>query len=148
MELLTPHRRWPIWLISAGIPFGLIASSFLYYSMLLSSGTLDPHADSIGIPIFQDLFLAVASIPFVVALTWISLRNYHGKIRLLGWNSEKPVRSWAISIIVAVIIIGIVCQGVMGLFSPAWWCEIIWLPYSALWVLWMLMLRAAALSKD
>jgi hypothetical protein len=147
MELLTPQHRWPVWLLSAAIPSGLIATSFLYYPMLLKSGTLDPNADSIGIMMFQHLILAFAATPFVVALTWVSLRNYHGKSRLFGWNGDMPFRSWAITILAAVIIAKLVYENFVGLFSSTWWCEIVWLPYSALWTVWLLTLRAAALSK-
>jgi hypothetical protein len=148
MELLTPRQRWPIWMLSAGIPSGLVATSFLYYPMLLRSGTLDPNADSISIPLFQNLLWAAVAIPLVVALTWFSLRNYQGGRRLLGWNGEMPFRSWAISIVAALIIGVLLHDNFMGLLSPTWWCEIVWLPYSALWMIWVLMLRAAALSKE
>ncbi|WP_219892912.1 hypothetical protein [Aquisediminimonas profunda] len=147
MELLTPSKRWPIWVLSAGIPSGLVATSFLYYPLLLKSGVLDPNADSTGIPMFQDLYLAIVATPFVVALTWVSLRKYQGKSRLFGWNGEMPVRSWVTSILVALIIAELLSENIMGLISPTWWCEIVWLPYSALWVVWLLMLRAASLSK-
>ena len=146
MDLLTPQHRWPIWLLAADVPCGLVFTSILYYPMLLRSGTLDPYADSIAIPMFQDLILAAVSAPFVIALTWISLRNYNGRSRLLGWNSKMPFRSWATFVFVAVIAAERLYQSFVSLFSETWWCEIIWLPYSILFVAWLLALRAAALS--
>jgi hypothetical protein len=147
MKLFTPRQRWPIWLLSAGVPLSFVATSFLYYPLLLQSGLLDPNADSIGIPLFQDICLAVVSVPFIAVLTWACLRNYHGQADLLSWNHKGEVRFWATTVIAGMFIAALIYDNIAGLISIFWWCNLVWIPHSILLAFWVLMLRAAVLSK-
>ena len=147
MELFTPQQRWPIWLLSACIPLGFVATSFLYYPSLLQSGLLDPNADSIGIPLAQDMYLATVSAPFIAVLTWACLRNYHGGAQLLSWNYTETIRFWASTVMAGMFIAALMYDTVTGLISIFWRYNMIWIPHSLLLAYWVLMLRAAVLSK-
>ena len=147
MKLLTPQQRWPIWLLSACVPLGFAATSFLYYPLLLLSGLLDPNADSIGIPLAQDLFLATVSAPLIAVLTWACLRNYHGASELLSWKHARTIRFWASTVVAGIFIALLIYDTISSLISKFWWCNLIWIPHSLLLAYWILMLRAAVLSK-
>jgi hypothetical protein len=147
MKLLTPQQRWPVWLVSACVPLASITTSFLYYPLLLQSGLLDPNADSIGIPLAQDFFVATVSVPFIVVLTWACLRNYHGEVELLSWKPTKTIRFWAFTVIAGVFVAALFYNTITDLISIFWWPNIIWIPHSLLLAYWVLILRAAVLSK-
>ena len=142
-----PQHRWPIWLLSACVPLGFVATSFLYYPLLLRSGLLDPNADSIAIPLAQDMYLATVSAPFIAVLTWACLRNYHGEADLLTWNPKGTIRFWASTVMAGMFIAALIYDTITGLTSIFWWCNMIWIPHSLFVACWVLMLRAAALSK-
>ena len=147
MELFTPQQRWPIWLLSACVPLGFVATSFLYYPSLLQSGLLDPNADSIGIPLAQDMYLAASVAPFIAVLTWACLRNYHGGAELLSWNHTGTIHFWASTVMAGMFISALIYDTVTDLISIFWLYNVIWIPHSLLLAYWVLMLRAAVLSK-
>ena len=147
MKILTPRRRSPIWLLSACVPLGFVATSFLYYPLLLQSGLLDPNADSIGIPLAESVLLATLSAPFIAVLTWACLLNYHGDAELLIWNHTGALRFWASTDITAMFIAALIYDTVTDLISIFWRQNLIWIPHSLLLAYWVLMLRAAVLSK-
>jgi hypothetical protein len=147
MKLFTPQQRWLIWLLSACVPLGFVATGFLYYPLLLRSGLLDPNADSIGIPLAKDMYLATVSAPFIAVLTWACLRNYHGEAELLSWNPTRTIRFWASTVIAGLFIAVLIYDTITSLISIFWWPNLIWIPHYLLLAYWVLMLRAAVLSK-
>ncbi len=147
MKLITPQRRWPIWLLSASVPLSYVATSFLYYPLLLKSGLLDQSADSIGMPLFQDLYLAVFSVPVISFMTWACLRDYKGEADLLVWEHQNTIRFWITTVFAGMFIAALIFDNITSLISVAWWCNLIWLPHSGLLAYWVLMLRAAVLSR-
>ncbi len=96
---------------------------------------------------FQDLYLAAVSAPFIAFLTWACLRNYRGEAELLSWDHKGTVRFCATTFIAGMLIAILIYDIIMGLFSQFWWCNLVWIPHSVLLALWVLMLRAAVLSK-
>ena len=147
MKLLTPQQRWPIWLLSACVPLGFIATGFLYYPSLAQSGLLNPSADSISIPLAKDLYTATVSAPFIAVLTWACLRGYQGGTELLIWNPARTIRFWVSTVISGMIISVLIYDAVAIFFSIFWRHNLIWIPHSLFVAYWVLMLRAAVLSK-
>jgi hypothetical protein len=147
MKLFTPQQRWPIWLLSACVPLGFVATSFLYYPLILQSGLLDPNADSIGIPLVQDMYLATGSAPFIAVLTWACLRSYHGEADLLSWKHSVTIRFWVSTVTAGVFIAALIYDSIAGLISTFWWCNMVWITHYLILKYWILVLRAAALSK-
>jgi hypothetical protein len=138
--LRMPLRRWPIWLLATSLPLGLVGLSLVYYPLLLKSGTLDPYADTIVIPIAENFMLAVMSAPLIGVVTWAALRNYFGGSALFCWDTKRPTRSWVVSILSGVAIAAIVHDTVVGFWWPAPLYELLWIPYSFLCMIWVLVL--------
>lgn len=118
--------------------------NFVYYSALLHSGTLDPQADSVGIPIFISIQATIVlTLPAVIA-TAIFARPDAGDI--LSWRRDRPVASAIISLpfgIVAAAGVGLI---IVGLYELGFWFDLLPLLHLGLCVAWVLMARAGAIA--
>lgn len=141
-----PRTSTPLWLLTAALLLGFPAINFLYWPQVLESGVLRPEADSIGIPIFGSILVAIVAAPFVVGATWFCLRRYNPETRLLVWRHDRPWRTLAASLALGVppVLIAGVCVADLGLALP--WYEHLWTAYSIGLSYWLLTLRAAVVA--
>src|SRR5690349_5924672 len=119
-------REWPIWGVTAALPFTLPFVSILYYRRLLDSGTLNPDADSIGIPIMGHFMAAFLIAPVVLSVTWACLWRYQGGALLFGWDWNRPGRTVAATVLLglpALVIVGAMAADIFA-FLP--WYEYLW----------------------
>ena len=61
-----PKSSWIIWALAGAVILGLPATSWLYFPLLLESGTLPPDGDSIMIPMAGSVLLSGVISPFVI----------------------------------------------------------------------------------
>jgi hypothetical protein len=122
-------------------------TAFVYYDALLASGTLDPSADSIAIPIFSTVMFSVVAFPVIAAITAIFLQKYPGSVSLVIWDANRPLRSFIFSSIFGVpaAVIAVSAEQDFGRMLP--WYEYLWLPLYLLLVVWLLALRAAVVGQ-
>ena len=144
---MLPRRVWPIWVVSVLLPVGFVGVSLVYYPILLLSGRLNPQSDSIGIPIVQDFTTAALLMPIILVMTAIALRKYAGPVPLFFWDRSAHTRSIIVSIICGVPAllagVGIVYDVVQ--FMP--WYEYFIEINLVHGIVWLLLIRAAALSR-
>ena len=104
--IFTPKKRyqvhlyWVIYFISR--PF----SSCAYYTWNLKRGAYPTNADSISIPIFQEILGLIIIVPLaMLGILWIT-KNYPGKVNVFINNSKRPLWSlvWTILFISLIII--------------------------------------------
>ena len=142
-------RRKPVtlwvytWLLILGFPI----ANIIYYDRLLASGTLSPDADSVAIPMFGDIVLTVFFTPFVIAITWLCLRNYNAGTKLLAWRVDRPVRSFAATLVCITMAITIIAATITDFRKAMPSYEYILTYYSLIWIPWLLWLRAAVIEQ-
>ena len=146
-DLPLPNKRWPFWCASAITVIGLPISSFVYFDALLRSGTLPPDGDSVAIPIFSSVVLALLLSPIVAATTYFVLRRERFGSTLLAWRRSQPLFSLITTILFGVPALGLVCLILEPFVDREPAIEFIWIPYTAFLAFWLLLLRAAALSS-
>jgi hypothetical protein len=139
-------REWPIWVTMAALPLTLPFVSLFYSRRLLNSGTLNPDADSIAIPIMNDLTAAFLIAPVVLAVTWACLWRYDGGAVLFGWDRDRPWRAVAATVSLGLPALGIAGSVAADIFAALPWYEYSWDGYFSLWAIWLLLLRAALLA--
>lgn len=142
-----PSRSWPLWVLSCSLLLSLPVLSFIYWPMVLRSGVLPTDADSIGIPMFNDLLTAVLGAPIVLGIAWLCFRRYNPETRLAAWRSDRPARSLLATLILggAAGALTVLLLAVTRLDWP--WYEHLWTGYALLWVWWFLALRAALIEQ-
>ena len=135
-------KGW-LWIGAIFIPALFVADAFLYYPALLRSGTLDPNADSIGIPVGMAL---IASPIFVILLSLYALPalwRYRDNARFFEWDRSAPWRmavSFVLYGIPAVLIVG---ERLYALSQVKPYYEYFDSIFVVPLFLWVLMLRAA-----
>lgn len=105
--LSTPKSRKAI--ILPGLLLLLSQPFFTYfnYSINLNKGIYSPNADSIGIPIFAEIFFWILLLPWAIyGLIWAT-RNYPGKISL-GVSGKLTKRIFWWNMLFAILIVYIV----------------------------------------
>jgi hypothetical protein len=145
-RLSLGEREWPIWAATAALPLALVPVSILYYRLLLESGTLNPQADSIAIPIVGNAMAAMMVAPFVLAITWLCTWGYEGDADLLGWDGARPWRSLAATLVLGTPALGIAGLIAIDIASALAWYEYLWDVYFGIWAAWFLLLRAVFLA--
>lgn len=139
-------RNWLTWGCAVALPTSLVVVSNVYYPLLQASGTLDPDADTIMIPLYHDAQLALYMAPIVVAITWLCLRKKRAAGSLLVWDSGRPLRSWTFSAVLGAPAVALAIAIVADLTAGLPWYENLWSGYACLWVLWLLLLRSALVA--
>lgn len=143
-----PRHPITIWFLSLLVIVGYPAVSFIYWPQVLEAGMLPPHGDSIAIPMFDSIFGALFLSPFVLLITFLSIRGYSRDARLFTWQRSHPVRSWVLTLLLG-------APAALTLFATAVdlgrvfpWYEYTWTVYFVILSIWALILRAAALSRQ
>ena len=142
-----PSRSWPLWLLTGLVLLGFPVVNFIYWPRVLRSGTLPPDADSIGIPMFGSVLLALIASPLVLGIGWLCLRRYNPETRLTAWRKDRPYRSALVTLTFgagAALTMAVVFE---ALKADAPWYEYLWTGYCVLWVPWFVALRAAAVAQ-
>lgn len=142
-----PSRSWPLWMLGGLLLLGLPALSFVYWPHVLRSGVLPPEADSIAIPMFNDLLVAVVLTPFVLGTAGLCLRRYNRSVRLAAWRLDRPIRSLVASLVLGGAAAALAAVLVVDIRSDWPWYEHLWTGYSLLWLWWFLALRAAVIEQ-
>ena len=142
-----PSRPWPLWMLTGALILGLPVLSFIYWPLVLQSGVLPPHADSIAIPMFNDVLVAIVLSPIVLGVACLCLREYNPETRLLAWRRDRPVRSTVFTVILGGPAAGLAALLIIDV-RPDWpWYEHLWAGYGLLWISWFMALRAAAIER-
>jgi hypothetical protein len=142
-----PRRPWLLWSLTALVLAVFPAVNFIYWPQVLRSGVLPPDGDSIGIPMFGSVLITVVASPLVLGIAWLCLRRYNPETRLAAWRQDRPYRSAFATL--AFITAAALASGlaIATLTPDAPWYEYLWPVYFALWVPWLLALRAAAVEQ-
>jgi hypothetical protein len=137
---------WPFWCLTAVAVVGFPITSVFYFDTLLRLGTLPPDGDSIAIPIFGSVILAFAAAPVAILVTFLSVRRYQAGGTLLSWRPKQPIFSGAITVVFGVpfLFLAYILIHLVVIRAPA--IEYIWAPYTAALAVWLLLLRAAAIT--
>ncbi len=121
----------------------------IYYPALLRSGTLPSDGDSIAIPIFQDFITAAILAPIALTITWLCLRYYVGGAKLTIWQHDKPIRSALMTALFGVPALLWASMIIYSYIIKAWPLrEYLWLLVFIPQILWLLVMRAAAVSQN
>jgi hypothetical protein len=147
IDFPLPRSVWPYWLLAAAVVAGFPITSFVYYPALLGTGTLPPDGDSIAIPMFGSVIVAVVSAPGVLLLTYMCLRKYKPGGTVLIWRRDRPVSSIILTLCFGVPVVALIAFAVQDAFAPYPLVESISTPYGLICVVWLMALRAAALSR-
>ena len=148
LEIPLPEKPWPIWLTAISIPFVYVGTAFVYYPQLLRSGTLDPNADSIAIPMYSSVIFAGPLAIFVLAVTSIVMIFYSGRSgSLFAWNSDRPIFTITISVLFGGPAILLFLSFLNSIIQLHPWYEYIPEINSMLWIAWLLLLRGVLVSR-
>ena len=142
-----PSRPLLMWVLTGFVLTGFPVVNFIYWPEVLRSGVLPSDGDSIGIPMFGSVFVTLILSPLILGITWLCLRRYNPETRLASWRPDRPYRSVVLtglsgagSVFLAAVIFD-------GLRPGLPWYEYLFEAYFALWLPWLLGLRAAAIEQ-
>jgi len=109
----TPRHRATLW-ISANVAWfsGLPAFSW-YLSRQLAGGALSADADSIGLPFFTAVILAILGAPVLNLIWWWLSRTYPGSVPLFTRGHNSPVAHLLI-VLTMFLLIGAIWEFVAG----------------------------------
>lgn len=136
-----------LWLLTIALLLGFPLVSFYYWGGVLRSGTLPADADSVMIPAMGSIGLAIFASPVIVGITWLCARRYNPATRWTAWRADRPWRSRLVSIGFcgfAAMLLALLIAGGAGPLEPY---EYSWIAYGALWLPWLLGLRAALIEQ-
>jgi len=126
--------------------------NFIYWPLVLRSGVLPPHGDSISIPMFGSVLATLLVSPFILGVAWLCLRRYNPQSRLFTMRRDRPIRTIAATVIfggtAALFVFGVVFSVVTGLRDARPWYEYLLTGYALAWVPWLLGVRAAAIDQN
>lgn len=142
-----PSRPWSLWFLTGLVLVGFPAVNFIYWPQVLRSGALPPDGDSIGIAMFGSILVMLVLSPLVLGLTWLCLRRYNPETRLAAWRRDRPYRSAVTTLLAGAGAALLGAAAVDGLRPDLPWYEYLWPVYFALWVPWLIGLRAAAIEQ-
>jgi hypothetical protein len=134
------------WLITAALPFYTIAAAVTYFEA--EAETLPPDADSSGIPIFGAAFVAIIATFVMGVIDVLVFRRGRSKARFLAWDAGRPLISAFVTVVCGggAVGLGIVSLLDAGAFGRLPAIEFIWEPIPVGLALWLLCIRAAALT--
>ena len=147
-DRLRPSARALIWFLTWLVIIGHPLTSSFYWGFMLDTGVLPHDADSIGIPIFADLIGALITAVPMLGLTKLALVFKTGPFRLWSWSGCRPILSTLWSIGLGGPAIYLASLIVRDVVDPKSWYDYVWLPHMAVLIVWLLVLRGAALSRD
>lgn len=142
-----PARPWPLWLLTASLLIVFPILNFIYWPFVLQSGVLPPDADSIGIPMFGSVLVALVASPIVVGVAWLCLRQYNPATRFAALRLDRPYRTAVATLIFGGSAALMSFGAVVDVTTALPWYEYLWSAYTALWVAWMLAMRASLVEQ-
>ncbi len=146
-EMNVPSPPWPRWcragLILAGLPLLIIGHD----SAKRQAEGLPSALDSIDAKAFGGILAAMILSPVVLGVAGFCLQRYHSQARLWALRNNCLLRSFG-----TIFILGSAAAYVIGGINEAYApdlpvCEPAWLTYSALWLSWLLAMRAAVVDQ-
>ena len=145
-HLPLPRAVWPYWCLAVIAVVGLPLTSYVYFDALLRSGTLPTNGDTIAIPIFFSVVLAVLISPIAALTTYCCVWRYPSTGTLLSWRPSQPIFSGAVTLIFGLPALTFAYMVVEPVLKSLPTIEYIWTPYLLLVIAWLLLLRAAAVT--
>jgi hypothetical protein len=140
--LVTPKNRRPFWI--------LLAVLTLSGPMLDIGERYNPATGYVDIPLGLDAltvrpldwlaFWVALSLP-LVALTWLALREYPGRVSLLSVNRTRPY--WTIGVSIACVVALLLVTGPIWTSSDRRHWAGTWAFRSLAWAYWFLSIRSA-----
>jgi len=114
---------------------------------VLQSGVLPADADSIGIPMFGSVIVALVVSPVVLGIAWLSLRRYNSDARLAALRWDRPYRTTLITLFFGALAAFLLFRAITDAIRAQPWYEYLWSGYATLWMVWTLALRAALVEQ-
>ena len=142
-----PRCRWPLELLTGLILAGFPFVNFIYWPQVLRSGVLPPDGDSIGIPMFGSVLATLVVSPLILGITWLCLRRYNPNTTLASWRPDRPIRSGVTTLLFGAAAAPIMAAVFDGLRPALPWYEYLWPAYFALWIPWLVGMRAAIIDQ-
>lgn len=143
-----PSRPWPLWCLTGLVLLAFPPLNFVYWPQVLRSGVLPPDGDSIFIPMLGSIYVTLLLSPLILGVAWLCLRRYNPKTSIAAWRRDRPYRSAVVTLLFGPAAALMTAAAVQGVLTPAMpWYEYLWAAYFALWGLWLLYLRAAAIDQ-
>jgi len=127
-------------------PIGWVCLDFVYWPAVLEAGLLPTDADSIIIPIFNDIIAAPFVMLFLLLWSWPAWRVPRGRIALLAWDRQRPWVSGLATISYGGIAAFCAVDAVYVLFLHP--VELLNLIVTIPFALWNLLLRAAVIQPS
>ena len=147
-------RRWmpsspgPLWLSTGLLLAAFPILNFVYWPEVLKSGVLRAESDSIIIPMFGSVILTLMVSPVVLLVAWLCLRRYNPETRIDALRHDRPYRSAAATLAFGGVAAALTIGAVRAAAAVQPWYEYLWPAYVALWVPWLLALRAAWIEQE
>ncbi len=138
----------PSYLLAAGaflLPIAWCTLNFVYWPAVLEAGLLPTHADSILIPIANDIIAAPFVMMLLLVWSWPAWRVAKGRVNLLVWDRQRPVTSWLATLAYGGVA-AICAVDAVHLFLFLHPVELLNLIVTIPFALWNLFLRAAAVQ--
>ena len=142
-----PSKAEPLWVLTALVLFGFPVTNFIYWPEVLRSGVLPPDGDSIAIPMVGSVLLMLIVSPVVLGMTWLCVRRYNPETRLFAWRHDRPLRSMLASLVFGSAAAFVAFAASAELRRDWPWYEYVPFTYLALWIPWLLGLRAAVIEQ-
>ena len=143
-----PSSSRPIWLLTCLLLLAFPVLNFVYWPQVLQSGVLSPDSDSIGIPMFCSVALTIIASPFLLGLTWLFVRRYNPATKIAVFRPDRPYRTALATLVFGGLALLFLAESVREFMVTQPWYEYLWPAYfSALWVPWLMVLRAAFIEQ-
>jgi hypothetical protein len=142
-----PNRSSMLWLFTALILLGFPTLNFIYWPLVLKSGVLPSNGDSIAIPMFSSVLLALAASPVVLSVAWLCFRRYNPRTRFFAFRFDRPYRSTAATMIFGISAVLLCLDELFSTVTPMPWYEYLWTAYTILLGVWLLTLRASLIEQ-
>jgi DNA-binding transcriptional LysR family regulator len=96
---------------------------------------------------FGSVLATLVVSPVVLGIAWVCMRRYNPPTRLAAWRHDRPYRSAFATLTFATAAALVSAGAIMSVMPDAPCYEYLWSGYLAVWVPWLLALRAAAVEQ-
>lgn len=145
----SPFRRGPIvflaWLLAVVLPVYLALQAFVYYPQ--AARHAPPDADTALAGIASTLLVAGWLLPILVIATLVCTNWTTPGRGFFAWRRDKPLWSIAISIAFGLPAAAALLLSLADLWLLLPWYDYLILPFVVFFAVWLLLLRAAVLSR-
>jgi hypothetical protein len=143
-----PSRAKPLWGLTVMLLVGAPVLNIVYWWQVLTSGVLPTDKDAVVPLMVAGVIAAGLVAPFILGLTWVCLRYYNPRTRLLAWREDRPVRSILATLIfggmAAVFAVTLAITLIEG-YPLQEYILVMLLPPG---IVWLLAMRAAVIEQD